>query len=158
MGLHHNKTHHGRITLPPYVLLPLKFHTYEFQTQETRIALSRTRLFCSNNDQLYSPYFSKTSFQQTLLEFKRCGYYNKTKKRKTPLHCYGSTREIRPYLSYWKWRMYVESVVPIDIFRRVRICLNSDVGQWQLMIMRKVRVTWYIQWMPILYPDQKKLK
>ena len=44
-----------------------------------------------NIDKEYTPYFSEMSFQKTLQKLISSGEYNKTKKRSTPMYCFGST-------------------------------------------------------------------
>jgi len=43
------------------------------------------------SERRYNSYFSETSYAKTLQKLIAAGEYNKTKKRSTPLFCFGST-------------------------------------------------------------------
>ena len=55
------------------------------------VVLCRTNLLTSQDDNDFKTYFSETSYPKTLRKFMTSGEYNKTKKRKTPMYCFGST-------------------------------------------------------------------
>ena len=55
------------------------------------MVLCRTNMLEGNIDKEYTPYFSEMSFQKTLQKLISSGEYNKTKKRSTPMYCFGST-------------------------------------------------------------------
>ena len=55
------------------------------------ISLTTTNLFENSNSKIFSSYFSESSFAKTLQKLTKCGEYNKTKKRKRPMYCFGST-------------------------------------------------------------------
>ena len=54
------------------------------------LTLTKTNML-NDNDSEYVSHFSSTSFIKTLRKLIRSGEYNKTKKRMTPLYCFGST-------------------------------------------------------------------
>ena len=55
------------------------------------VSLCHTNLLTDLTYKEYKEYFSKLSFHKTLKNLISCGEYNKTKKRSTPMYCYGST-------------------------------------------------------------------
>ena len=55
------------------------------------ITICHTNILRSATEHEFLPYFTRTSFQKTLKNLISSGEYNKTKKTKTPLFCFGST-------------------------------------------------------------------
>ena len=55
------------------------------------IVLCRTNLLSHQDNKEFKEYFSETSYPKTLRKMITSGEYNKTKKRKTPMYCFGST-------------------------------------------------------------------
>ena len=55
------------------------------------MSLCYTNLLQDDNNKEYKQYFSELSYHKTLKTLIVCGEYNKTKKRSTPMYCYGST-------------------------------------------------------------------
>ena len=53
------------------------------------MSLCYTNVLVINRE--YTDFFSEISFHKTLKDLIACGEYNKTKKRSTPMYCYGST-------------------------------------------------------------------
>ena len=56
-----------------------------------KVSLCHTNLLTDSKYKEYKEYFSELSFHKTLKNLISCGEYNKTKKRSTPMYCYGST-------------------------------------------------------------------
>ena len=55
------------------------------------MSLCYTNILHDDNNKEYKQYFSELSYHKTLKTLIVCGEYNKTKKRSTPMYCYGST-------------------------------------------------------------------
>ena len=83
--------HKGHISLPTYVKSSLKHNTFITKKKGTLIALSRTNILKQKGSSEFTSLFSETSFSTTLEKLINCGQYNKTKKRTTPMYCFGST-------------------------------------------------------------------
>ena len=83
--------HPGKVSLPSYVKSTSHYNTFNFKQGATNIILCRTNILGKSNYKDYQSYFSESSFQKTLRNLIICGEYNKTKKRSTPMYCYGNT-------------------------------------------------------------------
>ena len=83
--------HTGRVSLPLYMRKSSNYDTFTFHKNGTTIMLSRTNILEKVQHKEYCSYFSKSLFRNTLKKPTMCGEYNKTKKRSTPLYCYGGT-------------------------------------------------------------------
>ena len=83
--------HRGYISLPPYVKSSLTHLTFTTKKNGLYIALSRTNILTQKRNREFMSLFSETSFSTTLEKLINCGQYNKTKKRTTPMYCFGST-------------------------------------------------------------------
>ena len=55
------------------------------------MSLCHTNVLQERHHKEFCSYFSELSFHKTLKNLILCGEYNKTKKRSTPMYCYGST-------------------------------------------------------------------
>ena len=83
--------HSGRVSLPPYVSSDSQYDIFTTTKNDTTITLVKTNILKDTSTKEYCSYFSKCSFRKTLKKLTLCGEYNKTKKRSTPMYCYGST-------------------------------------------------------------------
>ena len=77
--------------LPSYVKSTSHYNIFNFKQGATNIILCRTNILQKSNHKEYQSYFSESSFQKTLRKLIIFGEYNKTKKRSTPMYCYGNT-------------------------------------------------------------------
>ena len=55
------------------------------------IVLCKTNILNDTNEKEFKSFFAETSFPKTLRKLITSGEYNKTKKRSTPMYCFGST-------------------------------------------------------------------
>ena len=83
--------HQGTISLPIYSCSSSDYNTFSIKKNGTTITLIKTNILMGGSKGEYSSYFSESSFRKTLKKLTMCGEYNKTKKRSTPMYCYGST-------------------------------------------------------------------
>ena len=83
--------HEGKVSLPAYVKSTSKYETFIVKPEGIPVTLCKTNILENCGNKEYKPYFSECSFQNTLKKLILCGEYNKTKKRSTPMYCYGST-------------------------------------------------------------------
>ena len=83
--------HKGKVSLPSYVKTSAEYVTFFTKKNDVTIALSRTNILNQTTKKEFISWFSETSFSTTLEELIACGQYNKTKKRSTPMYCFGST-------------------------------------------------------------------
>ena len=83
--------HYGKVSLPPYVSSSSEYDTFSIKRNGKIITLTKTNILKNISDREYCSFFSKSSFHKTLKKLTMCGEYNKTKKRSTPMYCYGST-------------------------------------------------------------------
>ena len=83
--------HPGKVSLPSYVKSSSSYDTFTIDKNGLVITLIKTNILRDSSCREYCSYFSKTSFRKTLKKLTVCGEYNKTKKRSTPMYCYGST-------------------------------------------------------------------
>ena len=79
--------HKGSITLPPYVCTSCTYQSFEYVNDRDgiMIILCKTNLLTDPMETTFMPFFSETSFPKTLHKLIKCGEYNKTKKRSTPM-------------------------------------------------------------------------
>ena len=85
--------HKGIVTLPPYVFSSSTYDSFDYKNDRdrTKITLCRTNLLNNFSKREFMPYFSENSFSNTLQRLIRYGEYIKTRKRSTPMLCFGST-------------------------------------------------------------------
>jgi len=83
--------HKGHISLPMYVKSSMSHNVFTTKQKGTLIALSSTNILNQESNREFMSLFSETSFSTTLEKLIDCGQYNKTKKRTTPMYCFGST-------------------------------------------------------------------
>ena len=83
--------HSGIVSLPPYVSSHSIYETFSVIKNGITITLVKTNILKDTQTKEYSSFFSKSSFHKTLKKLTLCGEYNKTRKRSTPMYCYGST-------------------------------------------------------------------
>ena len=85
--------HKGTVTLPPYIISSADYESFDYINDRdgTKISLSKTNLLVNSSEKVFIPFFSENSFSNTLQRLIKCGEYIKTKKRSTPMYCFGST-------------------------------------------------------------------
>ena len=113
-----------------YSFFYISLYSFSYYRDTGAISLCHTNIIKDVECKEYIHYFSETSFQQTLRQLILSGEYNKTKKRSTPMYCYGSTITFTRFPKFFAEGK--PQILPRPYF-------SSKPGQWGYEL---VRTTW----------------